>query len=1690
VEYRVLGPISATLSGRPIHLGGRRQKLILAMLLARPGRVLSQEYLVESVWGQVTPGAIRSFHTYISSLRKLVNGAVERRGGGYSLVADPGTVDSERFLALLGAAEAEMDPYKARQLLLDGLSLWQGPAFGDLGDEPTLIDVASQLDQKRLAAYERRFELEVALGGAAEIIPEIEQILDEDPYRESLIALHMLALYRVGRQADSLRVYHRASGRLIEELGVDPSPDLQELELKILSHDPELTSGHSTTYPSGPVAARGYELHGSSGASPFGRRRRGFHHVTGREVSILMVDDEMRSSLEFIRLFESEMQHASVLSHPHLFPILDYWHDPDRTCVVTPYPASGTLDDVVALAPLSITETVKVVDQIGSALGSVHRAGQVHGALSPSTVVVDAENNYYLTDLGLSRSTGGGTRTDKDDIAALGQLFVFSLGADATADTSVISPTLEHALARAVHPDPKLRYERAEDLLRAIRQSLGFDVVPIPDHIIPSRATTNPYKGLRAFQEPDAPDFHGRDDLVGEVLRALADVHLVTVVGPSGSGKSSAVRAGVLPALRRGEIAGSDLWLITDMYPGEHPIEALGSALLRVARWPSDDLRSKLLSTPEGLTNAVEGILGERSAEILVVIDQFEEVFARVRSEDEIRAFLHLLTSSTDPSSRVRILATLRADFFDRPLRYTGFAEVFGAGIVTVHPPTRDGLSRAISRPAIDRGTVIDPALVSRMIADVIDQPGGLPLLQFTLTELFERRAGGRLSVRQYEQLGGVGGALVNTAEAIYQDLSAKGRETTKQVFLRLVSVDEFGDDTRRRVRQSAILDLPIEETVLTDVLQRFGASRFLAFDRDPATSDPTVELAHEALLREWRRLRTWVDERREDLVTHRRLQVACEDWVSHDRSDAYLLRGGLLDLVRSWEATTDLAVSLGERDLIESSIALAEAERREREQLEAKAAARRRALLATLVSAALIATMMGGYALVQRGSAVDNARDAFIRELTQASLNIKADDPVLSVLLAGEAVDRARAAGLSPPPETLGALWSAHLEQRVLTRFEDLGQQAIAFDPTGGILAVDAARSEGVPGIIILDWIEGTEVTRIELSGTEPVLSVAYSPDGAFLAAARLGGSDGEALIDVFATDGWQHLHQFSGEPWAYSWVSFGDDGTILGLGWDELDVGSLTTWDPRTGEQLSHVPNVGLLAGGVAHGYRADFVAGTHHVPVGVSYEDTGENAVVVVDMDEGVVVETVDVELTPWAVAVAPDGSMLAASDYVEQSVIVLDSETGQVIAGPITHQDPQALEWSPDGTRLAVSGNESDVTLIDVSTGEQEILSGHQASVYSASFHPARDLVATASVDGEVRVWNSSPASGETWKAGSEDDVSQVAATTESIVLSITGKGIEVVDAETKEIVSSVAAVTRVPTFAAVARQSGNYAMVDEAGHASIRESDGSLVSELPDCSEPRALSPDGRYVIVDFEPAVFGPCDHALRLSGVYDTLNRRTITDHGETHVRYGAISPVTEFDGAQYAAVTLFENDNSVVEVWALDPVERIASIGQELVADLPQLLLAFSPSGRYLGMGTNGPRSVVVDVQALAARKPVTDAIVFNKETHTGNAPQTKVTDAGLVATSGFDGFYRWWDLISGDLVFEIEVAGLRGHPAQDFIPDGSFYFYEDGDGVVRRIPTDLDALIDQARSSAIRDFSEDECRRYLHQDGCTGD
>ena len=1028
-EIRILGRIEARLNGVVVDVGGPRQRRLLAALSMHAGEVVSTDQLIEWTWDDDDrpDGAGQAIRTYVSRMRKALTEAgadgteiLRTEAPGYRLAVRPDQIDAGKFAdqvseAANSAERADSD--HGLGLLDHALSLWRGLPYAELAGVSWADAATARLVELRTVAVEERAAARLAQGAHAEVVAELEYQVAEDPLRARPVELLATALFRADRQAEALRVLDRLRRDLVE-VGLDLPASVASLESRVAAEDPSLLVTESRRRSQ----LGGYELAERIGEGAFSLVYRAVQPSVGREVAVKQIRAELANRPEFIRRFEAEAQLVASLEHPFIVPLYDFWREPGAAFLVMRWLRGGTLESRLLDDRLAVDEVVEMVTQVGSALETAHGAGVIHRDVKSANIFLDGAGNYYLGDFGIAVDET--SRHDPEALLSAGspayaspeqlrrevagpQSDVYGLGIvlyealtghlpfpDEETHAALLHRQLNDALPPIGHSRPDLppavdlalrratakraddRHETVTALVDELCAALDGTARPaIPDARRSSSTViaggVNPFKGLRAFQEADADEFRGRDRLVDRLLDRMRaegpEGRFVAAVGPSGSGKSSVVRAGLIPRVRRGALPGSDRWFITTMAPGADPFDELEAALNRISAVPTAGLSEQMRGGPRGIARTVKAVMQDPDAEVLVVVDQLEELFTLVDDESLRHRFLDaLLTAVSEPRSQLRVVATIRADFWDRPLRHPELARLLELSAVTVPPMAADELERAIVDPAAGVGAEFEPGLVSVIVADVRDQPGSLPLLQYALTELYDRRVSETMTLQSYRDLGGVAGSLARRAEQLFEDNPAD-QSGVRRLFTRLVTPGEGTEDTRRRVRRTEL------DAVSETVLERFGAARLLSFDRDPATREPTVEVAHEALIRSWPRLRQWIDEDRDGLRVARHLTGSAAEWELGGRGQDELYRGARLELARDWAADNDADMTPSERAFLTAST---EAHQRDVDA-ERQRIRRLRTLVGVAAIIALIAGVAGVVAYVQQQRAEDATAEA-----------------------------------------------------------------------------------------------------------------------------------------------------------------------------------------------------------------------------------------------------------------------------------------------------------------------------------------------------------------------------------------------------------------------------------------------------------------------------------------------------------------------------------------------------------------------------------------------------------------------------------------------------------------------------------------------------------------------------------------
>ncbi len=1425
MEFRILGPLEVLDHGRVVRLGEGRQRALLGLLLLRSNQVVSSERLVEELWDdEPAATAPKMLQKYVSQLRTTLDDRgpgsdgqrVVTRGQGYLLRVAPDELDSTKFERLLAdgrRARAAGRP-EAAEILRDAVALWRGPALEEFADRSFARADLARLEEMRLAALEERISADLDLGRHTDVIAELENLVAAQPLRERLRGQLMLALYRSDRQAEALQVYRDTHRMFGEELGLDPSPDLQRLEQSILAQDASL-------------------------------------------------DWTARA--------------ATVVEEP---------------------PAPG---------------------------------------------------------------------------------------------------------------EP-------------------------------------PYRGLEYFDVDDMAWFFGRERLTARLVERVRATRLLAVVGASGSGKSSLVRAGLVATLNRDSPADLRAYVIT---PTAHPLEALALGLsaadssLRSTAALIDDLAGEQRT----LHLAAQRLAGDKRRGdgdgILLVVDQFEELFTLCRDEQERSAFVANLMTAVAMGGPIRVVITLRADFYAHLSAYGDLRSAVASEQEYIGPMTVDELRRTITGPAEKGGWRLDAGLVDLIVHDLEDAPGALPLLSHALLETWHRRRGRGLTVEGYGEAGGVRTAIARTADRLFQDeLDVAEREIGRRLLLRLTELGDGTADTRRRVALRELIPSspPEAAAAAIRVLNRLTDARLVT------TGEHTVEVAHEALIREWPTLHGWLSEDREGLRMHRQITEAADQWEALERDPGALYRGTRLARVTDWAEAHPETLNDRERAFIDESDALArreeeereaqhrreleaaerlaDAERRRGEQQAASASRLRRRAIA-LSGALGLAAVLGVIALAFGQQARNSLANADSQRLG-AEAN--------GILQRGESAELAALLAIQGMQAQYTAQADAALQRASRQQFSDRivtipqrvdgfavsadGRFLIAGAGDGKTYLIDVSRGDVIrtlPGLS--DFVpdvdfspDGTHAATIDTaihlwdvaSGTEEWSIAAgggdmtFTPDGRSLAvmldgaATILDVADGHVLKQVAIPDGSNMFLVPEGQT---AFVTAGATGSL---------------WDLSTGKQLREFKG---HSGKIAHA-------------------------------------------------AFSPDGRFVATSSN-DKTVRIWDAGTGKTLQTLAGHTEIVFQSaFSPDGSLLLTGSLDTTALLWDVATGKElRRFAGHTGSVYSVAFTADGTHALTTGKDGTIRFWDV--------KAPVERDT--LAGPTSfmySVEYSPDGKLLFAGNADGTSQIWDLA--TRTVTHVLIHDARVDVAAFSPDGRFVLTAADG-RPAELWDVStgalaaslegsggRPAAgFSADGRVMVASAGENGFG----------VWDVATRQLLKGFNPELADGATISP----DGSRLFTFADFANVPNGA-IWDVDSGKKLREFEQPIGI----LDGNFSPDGRtILATGRdNVARLWSVD----------TGELVREFRGHTNIMWRGAFSpDGQYVFTTSQDKSARMWDVQTGQQVRHFPGHALSAVAGIGVSPDGSQVAIGSYDGFIQLAPTDRGALLSSVCQRLNRDLDAAERMIY---------
>lgn len=1205
-----------------------------------------------------------------------------------------------------------------------------------------------------------------------------------------------------------------------------------------------------------------------------------------------------------------------------------------------------------------------------------------------------------------------------------------------------------------------------------------------------------PYKGLNYFDETDADLFVGREDLTSKLVERVISLtstgsphteRFLAVVGASGSGKSSLVRAGVIPALRWNKKSAD--WQIHVLTPTAHPLESTAATLTQDNQSVTQTatLMDDLARDSRSLHLFAGRKLGvKNNTRLLLVVDQFEEVFTLCRSEEERSLFIgNLLAAASEADGPVIVVIALRADFYAYCANYIQLREALAQHQEYIGAMNADELRRTIEEPAQRGRWEFEPGLTNLMLHDVGHEPGALPLLSHALMETWHRRRARTLTLSGYTSSGGVRGAIAETAEAVFADrFTYEQQDIARRIFLRLT---ELGDetatgDTRRRANFSELILKPEDKETTRIVLKALADARLIT------TSEDSVEVSHEALIREWPTLRGWLEDNREGLRLHRHLTESAQEWHGAARESDMLYRGARLAQAQEWARIHEQEMNTLEHEFLAASIDAREREAVAREaqhQRELEAAQKlaksekqraeeqtsfasqlgKRALY--LTGAFIIALLMAFTAIYYGSQARQTAfiaendrRIATSRELAAASLNNLSVDPERSILLALRSISTTRDVNGSVLPESLEALHRALVSSP--TRMTLNGHQtrvfSAAYSPDGKQLA-----TIGDDGTTILwDANSGDELLRLPGSTRPNDLfteqRIAYSPDGKLLAACD---SDQLKIYDPVSGELLMRLSSHEGDVIS---VAFSVDGKYLATG--SVDT-SVRIWNANSGDILF-----------VLEGHSAE-VGGLAFSPDGkLLFSSSEDGTLIIWDMATGEMLRNLP-EFTIYKVIFSPDGKRVAAAtinglqvwNYISDVAELVTFDESQAV---LTIPDGSAGIFSPDGKELAALSfgvsSANAITLRDAATGQELLtLTGHTDWIGGLAFSPDGKRLASTSLDGTVRIWNitpgqeiitvSAPGAGYGTRVVYNPNAQEFATNggdgSATIWSAITGEPRLILNGHKDEVMSM--AFNPDGTRFATGSLDSTAIIWDNASGQKLL-----TLSGHEDGVRDIAFSSDGKQIAT-------GSFDGTARLWDATTGEGLLTIAGH-EGIVLGVAFSP----DGTRLATASA----DGTAKIWDVKTGELLNALTGHTAGVVD---IAYSPDGSKIATASNDATAKIWDA-------------ITGKEllTLTGHSAEIRPVafspDGKYLATGSGDNTAKIWDVETGDEILTLpgSEGGVYG-VAFSSLDNGAHLVVASNNGVVRVYTLNIEELLALAQTRITRSFTTAECQKYLHREQC---
>ncbi|HMV28894.1 MAG TPA: WD40 repeat domain-containing protein, partial [Anaerolineales bacterium] len=907
-------------------------------------------------------------------------------------------------------------------------------------------------------------------------------------------------------------------------------------------------------------------------------------------------------------------------------------------------------------------------------------------------------------------------------------------------------------------------------------------------------------------------------------------------------------------------------------------------------------------------------------------------------------------------------------------------------------------------------------------------------------------------------------GALGRSAEAIYSDLDDDAQTAARQLFLRLVTLGEGTEDTRRRVLRDELESLTTVRGQWSAVIDVFGKARLLSFDRDPITRGATIEVAHEALLREWTRLREWLDESRADLRLERQLANAVREWQTAQEDVSFLMSGSRLEQFESWAANTTIALTQDERAFLAFSIA----ERHKVLEKEKQSVIRLRRLNRVVTTIGSIATILAVLAVLfgvqsnrnailaqeERDRADESAKISFSRELAAAAINNLDEDPERSILLALQAIDKTYSENGTVLPEAEEALHNAVQASRIeltLSGHTD-AVWLVTYSSDGKLLASTSFDNTAK----VWNANTGKELFTLRLSDNSSINGVSFSPDVKWLATAN-----GDNTVRLWDVSNGTEVMKFLGHTDSVQFVSFSMDGSMLV---SSASDGTTRIWDARSGKELQ----VFSEEVGVETFWASFNPDGTLVVTANT---DFAEGWATVWNLKTGEKVFTLPSNATVVRCAIfSPDGSTIVTTGD-DQTAKLWNAATGEKILTFNGHTNTvSGAAFSSDGTRLVTSGHDRHAKIWDVATGKELFdISGHNRDITSVSFSPDGQHIATASVDTQIKIWNATPnrelLTLVNGPAISFSEGAELAYSPDGKYLVTANSDLapNVWEIDTQKLLFNLIGHTDAVTFATYSSDGTRIATASNDGTAKIWDaSNGKELLSLKGHTDfvfGAAFSPDGKQLATtSFDYTV-----------NIWDTQNGRLITtlaaDKG-----WGfsvAFSP----DGKQLATSSI----DPTALVWNLDTGNPTLMLSghKDLVNQV-----TFSPDGKKIATASFDGTAKVWD--------SLTGQELFSLTSHSAAVFDITFSwDGKLIATASADKTAKVWNSETGKEMLTLNAPGSLSGVA--FSPDNRKLAVAGHDGTTRIYLLRIEDLIALANTRVTRTLTLEECQQYLHVDAC---